>query len=71
MRRRLEQLQVTCGVDAWYDGSASVRLVGRVVTIPAGNYYAGENGLVAPCLETVQTAPTLSQRIRFALARLF
>jgi hypothetical protein len=65
------KLQITCGVDTWYDGSTSARIVGLVATIPAGNYYAGERGFVVSCLETVQTNPTFSQRIRFVLARLF
>src|SRR6185369_13722678 len=52
------------------NGSASARLVGHVAAIPNGNYYAGEKGFVISCLETVQTNPTFSQRIRFVLGRL-
>lgn len=44
--------------------------MGHVAAIPNGNYYAGEKGFVISCLETVQTNPTFSQRIRFVLGRL-
>ncbi len=35
------KLQVVCGVDTWYDGSGSVRVMGSLSTIPDGNYYVG------------------------------
>jgi hypothetical protein len=65
------KLQVTCGVNTWYDGSASVRVTGIISTIPEGNYYAGEEGFTVSCLEGVLTEPGFSQRIRFAAGQLF
>jgi hypothetical protein len=66
-----QKLRVTCGVNTWYDGSASVRVVGSLSTIPEGNYYAGEEGFTVQCLEIVRTEPTFGQRIQFAIGRLF
>lgn len=66
-----KKLQITCGVNTWYDGEADVKLTGVLATIPEGNYYAGDKGLVVSCLEAVQTKPTLTDRIKYALGRLF
>jgi hypothetical protein len=66
-RRRLE---VACGVDQWYDGSASVQVVGSIGTVPDDNYFKGEEGFTISCLEKVKTEPATSQRIRFAIGRL-
>lgn len=66
-----KKLQVTCGVNTWYDCSAFVRLSGLLSNIPEGNYYVGEKGFVISCLEEVRSQPTFSQRIKFGLGRLF
>ena len=65
------KMQVASGFETWYDGSASVSVVGFISTIPSGNYYAGEEGFTVSCLEEVRTEPTFSQRTRFAMGRLF
>jgi hypothetical protein len=65
------KMQVASGFETWYDGSASVRVVGFISTIPGGNYYAGEEGFTVSCLEDVRTEPVFSQRIRFSMGRLF
>jgi hypothetical protein len=65
------KLQMMCGVDSWYDGSAPVSVTGSLSTIPQGNYYAGEEGFTISCLEMVQSEPGLGKRIRFVMGRLF
>jgi hypothetical protein len=65
------KLQITSGVNTWYDGSASIRVRGSISTIPKGNYYAGEEGFTISCLETVRNNPLFIQRLRFAIGRLF
>jgi len=63
------RLQVTCGVNGWFDGSAPVRVLGTISEIPSGNHFAGEEGFTISCLEEVQTEPSFSQRKRFAIGR--
>lgn len=65
------KLQITSGVNTWYDGSATVRVSGFISTIHEGNYYAGENGFTISCLESVRSQPRFSQRLRFVIGRLF
>jgi hypothetical protein len=63
------KLQVICGVNGWYDGSADVVMVG-FISIPIRDDAAGGRFMVS-CLEAVLTQPVFSQRVRFALHRLF
>ena len=65
------RLQVICGIDGWYDSTAPVTVLGAIDKIPDGNYYAGEEDFTISCLEQVRIEPDLSQRQRFARARLF
>jgi hypothetical protein len=65
------KLQVTCGVNTWYDGNVQVRVMGSMSTLPTGNYYAGEEGFAISCLEEVAAEPGFGRRIKFALGRLF
>jgi hypothetical protein len=65
------KLQMTSGVETDYDSIASVEVIGTVSMIPPGNFYAGREGFTISCLQRVRTEPLLSQRIRFAIWRLF
>ena len=64
------RLQITCGVDGWYDSSAPVTVLGSISKIPDWNYDAGQDGFTITCLERVRTEPNVGQRLRFAIARL-
>jgi hypothetical protein len=64
------KLQMVSGARTWYDGRADVTLIGRMGTIPPGNYYEGESGFVVSCIEQVRTEPKLRDRIRYNLHRL-
>jgi|SRR6266536_838898 len=65
------KLQITSGVNTWYDGSASVRVSGSIATIPERNYYAGEDAFTISCIETVRNNPRFIQRLRFVIGGLF
>lgn len=64
------KLQIICGIDAWYDGRATVRLLGTPSRIPVGNFFEGDEGFTILCLEEVVTEPTMGRRWRFALDRI-
>jgi hypothetical protein len=64
------RLQLVSGVRTWYDGNADVTVVGKMATIPAGNYYEGSQGFVLSCIQQVRTEPTLRERINYTLHRL-
>jgi hypothetical protein len=64
------RLQLVSGVGTWYDGDAEVTVIGRVATIPAGNYYEGQGGFVISCIQQVRTNPSFRERINCSLHRL-
>ena len=64
------RLQLVSGVQTWYDGDADATVVGKMATIPAGNYYEGRPGFVLSCIQQVRTKPTLRERINYSIHRL-